>query len=217
MKDSGVSLRAALFRRTLGQRSSGGSIRHRLFYWPRAIPDGRCLRQAPVQLLLKGRAYESAGNLLNSIFDRRCTPLGLNERPHGLGWRFDCWQDAPLSDRELSKTAHFACQLSLMSTRICSGCTRFGSLQKRGAPRAKHNQRLDGPAAIAKVSVNIKIDVQRVGLNLRKSGLSAAYWAPVCWLEHGAAHPDTHAVSPAPMLLRCSWGTRSAKRRSTLS
>jgi hypothetical protein len=47
--------------------------------------------------------------------------------------------------------------------------------------------------------VNIKIDVQRVALNLRKSGLSAAYRTRVCWLEHGAAHPDTHAVSLASM------------------
>jgi hypothetical protein len=132
--------------------------------------------------------------------------FSLNERPNALGWRFDCWQGAPLSVRKLSKTAHFACQLSLMSMRKCSGCTRSGSLKKRGAPRAKHNQRFDGPAAIAKVSVNIKIDVQRVGLNLRKSGLSAAYRARVCWFQHAAAHPDTHAVFPASTLVRCSWG-----------
>jgi hypothetical protein len=38
-----------------------------------------------------------------------------------------------------------------------------------------HNQGFDWPAAVTKVSVNLKIDVQRVGLNLRKSGLGAAH------------------------------------------
>src|SRR6202453_1128797 len=93
-----------------------------------------------------------------------------------------------------------------MSMHRNPGCTRSGSLKKREAPRAKHNQGFDGPAPVTKVSVNIKIDVQRVRLNLCKSGLSSTYRARVCWLEHGAAHSDTHAVSPASTLVRCSWG-----------
>jgi hypothetical protein len=56
---------------------------------------------------------------------------------------------------------------------------RSSSLQMRGAPRPKHNQRLDGSAPVTKVSVNIKVDVQRVGLNLCKSGLGSAYGAGV--------------------------------------
>ena len=90
-------------------------------------------------------------------------------------------------------------------------------MHSSGPRRAKHNQGFDGPAPVTKVSVNIKMDVQRVRLNLCKGGLGSAYRARVCWLEHGAAHPDTRAVSPASMLVRCSWGSRSAKRRSTLS
>ena len=42
--------------------------------------------------------------------------------------------------------------------------------------------------------MNIKIEVQRVGLNLRQSGLSSTYRARVYWLGHGAAHSDTDAV-----------------------
>jgi hypothetical protein len=56
---------------------------------------------------------------------------------------------------------------------------RSGSLQMRGAPRPKHNQRFDGPAPVTKVPVNIKIEVQRVGLNLCKSSLGSAYGARV--------------------------------------
>jgi hypothetical protein len=67
---------------------------------------------------------------------------------------------------------------------------RSGLLKKHGAPRAKHNQGFDGAAAVTKVSVNIKIDVQRVRLNLCKSGLGSAYRARVYWLEHGAGYPD---------------------------
>jgi hypothetical protein len=43
--------------------------------------------------------------------------------------------------------------------------------------------------------VNFKIDMQRVGLDFRKSGLDAAYWARVCRLEH--------VLSLRPMLIRC--------------
>jgi len=56
---------------------------------------------------------------------------------------------------------------------------RVPLLQKRGAPQATHNQGLDRSALVTKVSVNIKIDVQRVGLNLRKSRLGSAYGARV--------------------------------------
>jgi hypothetical protein len=49
--------------------------------------------------------------------------------------------------------------------------------------RAKHNQGFDGPAPVTEVSANLKIDVQRVGFNLCKSGLGAAYWARVSWLD----------------------------------
>jgi hypothetical protein len=49
--------------------------------------------------------------------------------------------------------------------------------------RAKHNQGFNRPAPATKVSVNLKSDVQRVGFNLCKSGLGAAYWARVPWLE----------------------------------
>ena len=41
--------------------------------------------------------------------------------------------------------------------------------------------------------MNLKIDVQRMGLNLRKSGLGAAYWTRVSWLER-------HVLSLRPTL-----------------
>jgi len=51
------------------------------------------------------------------------------------------------------------------------------SLQQPGAPGTKHNHGFDRTALVTKVSVNIKIDVQRMGLNLCKLGFGAAYWA----------------------------------------
>ena len=44
---------------------------------------------------------------------------------------------------------------------------------------AKRNQGFGGSASVTKVAVNFKIGVQRVGLNLCKSGLGAAYRAGV--------------------------------------
>jgi hypothetical protein len=49
--------------------------------------------------------------------------------------------------------------------------------------RAKHNLGFDRPAPVTDVSVNLKFDVQRVGHNLCKSGLGAAYRARVWGLE----------------------------------
>ena len=49
--------------------------------------------------------------------------------------------------------------------------------------RAKDNQGFDGPAPVTEVSVNFKVDVQRVRLNLRKRGFDAAYRARVYRLE----------------------------------
>ncbi len=55
--------------------------------------------------------------------------------------------------------------------------------------------------------MNLKIDVQRVGLNLHKSGLGAAYWARVCWLEHEQLILKTHVLSLRPTLVRCGLRT----------
>jgi hypothetical protein len=73
--------------------------------------------------------------------------------------------------------------------------------------RAKHNQGFDGPAPVTEVSVNLKIDVQRVGLNLHKSGLGAAYWARVCWLEHEQLILKTHVLTLRATLVRCGLRT----------
>jgi hypothetical protein len=56
--------------------------------------------------------------------------------------------------------------------------------------------------------VNLKIGVQRVGLNLCKSGLDAAYWARVSWLEHERRILKTHVLSLRPTLVRCGLRTR---------
>jgi hypothetical protein len=42
-------------------------------------------------------------------------------------------------------------------------------------PRAKHDQGFDGAAPVTEVSMNLKVDVQRMGFNLCKSGLGTAY------------------------------------------
>jgi hypothetical protein len=68
--------------------------------------------------------------------------------------------------------------------------------------RARHNQGFDGPAPVTEVSVNLKIDVQRVGFNLCKGGLGAAYWTRVSWLER-------HVLSLRPTLVRS--GLRTLK------
>jgi hypothetical protein len=43
--------------------------------------------------------------------------------------------------------------------------------------------------------VNLKIDVQRVGLNLCKNCLGAAYWARVLWTETHVLSLRTNADS----------------------
>jgi hypothetical protein len=50
---------------------------------------------------------------------------------------------------------------------------------------AKHNQGFNGPTLIAKVSVNLKFEVQRVILNLRKFGLRAANRTQIAQAERG--------------------------------
>jgi hypothetical protein len=61
--------------------------------------------------------------------------------------------------------------------------------------RAEHDQGFDGPAPVTEVAVNLKFDVQRVGLNLCKSSLGTAYWARVSWLEHEQRILKTHVLS----------------------
>jgi hypothetical protein len=55
--------------------------------------------------------------------------------------------------------------------------------------------------------MNLIIAVQRVGLNLYKSGLGAAYWTGVSWLEHERRILKTHMLSLRPMLVRCGLRT----------
>jgi len=43
-----------------------------------------------------------------------------------------------------------------------------------GAPQLSGDQGFDGAAPVAEISVNLKIDTQRVGLNLRENGFGAA-------------------------------------------
>ncbi len=50
--------------------------------------------------------------------------------------------------------------------------------------------------------MNLKIDVQRVGLNLHKSGLCTAYRTRVCWLEHEQLILKAHILSLRPTLVR---------------
>ena len=59
--------------------------------------------------------------------------------------------------------------------------------------------------------MNLKIDVQRVGLNLRKSGLGAAYWTRVSWFEHERRILKTHVLSLRPTLVR--YGLRTLDER----
>jgi hypothetical protein len=59
--------------------------------------------------------------------------------------------------------------------------------------------------------VNLKFDVQRVGLNLCKSGLGATYRARVSWIEHERRILKTHLSSLRPTLVRC--GLRTLKKR----
>jgi hypothetical protein len=59
--------------------------------------------------------------------------------------------------------------------------------------------------------VNLKFDVQRVGLNLCKSGLGATYRARVSWIEHERRILKTHVSSLRPTPVRC--GLRTLKKR----
>ncbi len=70
--------------------------------------------------------------------------------------------------------------------------------------RATHYQGFDGSAPVTEISVNLKIYVQRVGLN---RGLGAAYWARISWLEHERHILKTHVLSLRPTLVRCGLGT----------
>jgi hypothetical protein len=118
-----------------------------------------------------------------------------------------------LLDRSRHREA--ACNYAYRRSRPNSG--RSGSLQKRRAPRAKHNQRFDRPALVTEVSVNIKFYVQRVGLNLCKSSLGSAYRARIQRLEHGAMHPDRPVVSPRSTLARCCLRTLDQRKCGALS
>jgi hypothetical protein len=55
---------------------------------------------------------------------------------------------------------------------------------------AKHNQGFDGSTSVTEKAVNFKIGVQRVRLNLCKSGFGAAHGARVYWLEHRRIGPE---------------------------
>ncbi len=72
--------------------------------------------------------------------------------------------------------------------------------------RAKHDQGFDGAAPVTDVSVNFKLGVQRVRLNLCKSGLGAAYGARVYRLELERLQRcilNAHGCSLRPTLARC--------------
>jgi len=62
---------------------------------------------------------------------------------------------------------------------VCAAFARLlgGLLKDPEPPRAKHNQGFDATTPVTEVSVDLKIDVQRVGLILCKNGLGAAHWA----------------------------------------
>jgi hypothetical protein len=60
--------------------------------------------------------------------------------------------------------------------------------------RDKHDQGFDGPAPVTAVSVNLKPNVQRMGLNLRKRGFGAADWARISWHEHTCCISMTHVI-----------------------
>ena len=77
--------------------------------------------------------------------------------------------------------------------------------------RATHNQGFDGSAPVTEVAVNLKIYVQRVGLNLCKGGLEAAYWARISRLEHERRILKTHVLSLRQTLVRC--GLRTLDKR----
>jgi hypothetical protein len=51
--------------------------------------------------------------------------------------------------------------------------------------------------------MNLKFDEQRVGLDLCKNSLGAAYWARVSWLEHERRILKTHVLSLRPTVVRC--------------
>jgi hypothetical protein len=61
--------------------------------------------------------------------------------------------------------------------------------------RTKHDQGFDGSALFAEVAVNLEIDVQRMGLDLRKSGFYAANRTRVSRLELQCCVLVTHVLS----------------------
>jgi hypothetical protein len=61
--------------------------------------------------------------------------------------------------------------------------------------RAKYDHGFYRPAPVADISVNLKIDVQRMGLNLCKDRFGAAYWARVSGLEHHGRIVKTHRLA----------------------
>jgi hypothetical protein len=71
-------------------------------------------------------------------------------------------------------------------------------LKERGA---KHDQGFDRPAPGTQVSVNLEIDVLGVWLDLRKSGLEAAYWARICCLGRERRIVKSHVLALSPMLV----------------
>jgi hypothetical protein len=78
-----------------------------------------------------------------------------------------------------------------------TGASRF--IEEHGPPRAKDNQRFDWPAPAAEVSVNLKIDVQRVGLDLCKCGLGTAHWTRI----QGPGHEQCKLTRLYFLLPRC--------------
>lgn len=82
--------------------------------------------------------------------------------------------------------------------------------------RAKHDRGFDGPAPATEVSVNLKIHVQRVGLDLCKGSLGTAYWARVSWLEHEQRILQTHVLFLRRTLEFWSKGALCVRARSSL-
>src|SRR5580700_2898254 len=82
------------------------------------------------------------------------------------------------------------------------------------ARQAKYNQRFYGPAPVAKVSVYLKVCVQRVGLDFGKTGLGAAYGARVPRLDHGRSTIiKRHVLSLGPTLFRCEGHVITCRRK----
>ena len=81
-----------------------------------------------------------------------------------------------------------------------------GLYQRLKRQRPKHNQGFDGTAPVAEISLNLKIDMHRVGLNLCKNGFGAAYRARVSWLEHERRILKAHVLFLRTALGWCGLG-----------